>query len=93
MFPGNSRIVAALVSSSGRERRCRFFNSAQYFATVIFAPIMGWLTHEVGWSHVFFFMGGLGIVISFIWLKVIHEPNQHPGVNQKSWSTSPRVAR
>lgn len=44
---------------------------------------MGWLTHEVGWSHVFFFMGGLGIVISFIWLKVIHEPNQHPGVNQK----------
>ncbi len=59
------------------------FNSAQYFATVIFAPIMGWLTHEVGWSHVFFFMGGLGIVISFIWLKVIHEPNQHPGVNKK----------
>ncbi|NYY74678.1 hypothetical protein DMH88_15380 [Escherichia coli] len=27
------------------------FNSAQYFATVIFAPIMGWLTHEVGWSR------------------------------------------
>lgn len=69
------------------------FNSAQYFATVIFAPIMGWLTHEVGWSHVFFFMGGLGIVISFVWLKVIHEPNQHPGVNQKSWITSPLVAR
>ena len=59
------------------------FNSAQYFATVIFAPIMGWLTHEVGWSHVFFFMGGLGIVISFVWLKVIHDPNNHPGVNQK----------
>lgn len=44
---------------------------------------MGWLTHEVGWSHVFFFMGGLGIVISFVWLKVIHDPNNHPGVNQK----------
>ncbi len=41
------------------------------------------LTHEVGWSHVFFFMGGLGIIISFIWLKVIHEPNNHPGVNKK----------
>jgi ACS family glucarate transporter-like MFS transporter len=54
---------------------------------------MGWLTHEVGWSHVFFFMGGLGIVISFVWLKVIHEPNQHPGVNKKSWSTSPKAAR
>ncbi len=76
-FPRNSRIVAARFprrkGNGGVD-----FNSAQYFATVIFAPIMGWLTHEVGWSHVFFFMGGLGIVISFIWLKVIHEPNQHP---------------
>ena len=109
-FPGNSRIVAAWFPAQERgtavsifnsaqyfatvifaawfpaqERgtAVSIFNSAQYFATVIFAPIMGWLTHEVGWSHVFFFMGGLGIVISFIWLKVIHEPNQHPGVNQK----------
>lgn len=67
------------VSGAGKGNGGVDFNSAQYFATVIFAPIMGWLTHEVGWSHVFFFMGGLGIVISFIWLKVIHEPNQHPG--------------
>ena len=82
-FPGNSRIVAAWFPAQERGTAVAIFNSAQYFATVIFAPIMGWLTHEVGWSHVFFFMGGLGIVISFIWLKVIHEPNQHPGVNQK----------
>ncbi len=78
--------TAALLRPGFRRRKGNGgvdFNSAQYFATVIFAPIMGWLTHEVGWSHVFFFMGGLGIVISFIWLKVIHEPNQHPGVNQK----------
>ncbi|MGU0044194.1 MFS transporter [Escherichia coli] len=67
-----------LFSGAGKGTAVSIFNSAQYFATVIFAPIMGWLTHEVGWSHVFF-MGGLGIVISFIWLKVIDEPNQHPG--------------
>lgn len=39
-FPGNSRIVAAWF----RHRRghgVAIFNSAQYFATVIFAPIMG----------------------------------------------------
>ena len=82
-FPGNSRIVAAWFPAQERGTAVAIFNSAQYFATVIFAPIMGWLTHEVGWSHVFFFMGGLGIVISFVWLKVIHEPNQHPGVNKK----------
>ncbi|CIE71470.1 glucarate permease [Salmonella enterica subsp. enterica serovar Typhi] len=82
-FPGNSRIVAAWFPAQERGTAVAIFNSAQYFATVIFAPIMGWLTHEVGWSHVFFFMGGLGIIISFIWLKVIHEPNNHPGVNKK----------
>ncbi|HFZ2698071.1 TPA: D-galactonate transporter [Klebsiella pneumoniae] len=82
-FPGNSRIVAAWFPAQERGTAVSIFNSAQYFATVIFAPIMGWLTHEVGWSHVFFFMGGLGIVISFVWLKVIHDPNNHPGVNQK----------
>ncbi|ECK6864654.1 MFS transporter [Salmonella enterica] len=82
-FPGNSRIVAAWFPAQERGTAVAIFNSAQYFATVIFAPIMGWLTHEVGWSHVFFFMGGLGIIISFIWMKVIHEPNNHPGVNKK----------
>lgn len=43
---------------------------------------MGWLTHEVGWSHVFFFMGGTGIVLSFLWLKVIKNPTDHPGMNR-----------
>ena len=52
-FPGNSRIVAAWFPAQERGTAVAIFNSAQYFATVIFA------------------------------LKVIHEPNQHPGVNQK----------
>ncbi|WP_114195257.1 MFS transporter [Edaphovirga cremea] len=81
-FPGNSRIVAAWFPAQERGTAVSIFNSAQYFATVIFAPIMGWLTHAVGWSHVFFFMGGLGIIISFIWLKVIHDPKDYPGINQ-----------
>ncbi|WP_067707546.1 MULTISPECIES: MFS transporter [unclassified Erwinia] len=81
-FPGNSRIVAAWFPAQERGTAVALFNSAQYFATVIFAPIMGWLTSTVGWAHVFWFMGGLGIVISFIWQKVIHDPNDHPGVNK-----------
>ncbi|MBV4368837.1 MFS transporter [Erwinia sp. BNK-24-b] len=81
-FPGNSRIVAAWFPAQERGTAVAIFNSAQYFATVIFAPIMGWLTSAVGWAHVFWFMGGLGIILSFIWLKVIHDPNDHPGVNK-----------
>jgi ACS family glucarate transporter-like MFS transporter len=81
-FPGNSRIVAAWFPAQERGTAVAIFNSAQYFATVIFAPIMGWLVSSVGWAHVFWFMGGLGIILSFIWLKVIHDPTDHPGVNK-----------
>ena len=81
-FPGNSRIVAAWFPAQERGTAVSIFNSAQYFATVIFAPIMGWLTHAVGWSHVFFFMGGTGILLSFLWLKVIKNPTDHPGMNR-----------
>lgn len=81
-FPGNSRIVAAWFPAQERGTAVAIFNSAQYFATVIFAPIMGWLTSAVGWAHVFWFMGGLGIILSFIWLKVIYDPCDHPGVNK-----------
>lgn len=56
-FPGNSRITAAWFPAKERATAVAIFNSAQYFATVIFAPIMGWLTHEYGWQSVFFFMG------------------------------------
>ena len=81
-FPGNSRIVAAWFPAQERGTAVAIFNSAQYFATVIFAPIMGWLVHAVGWAHVFWFMGGFGILISFLWLKVIHDPKDHPSMNQ-----------
>ncbi|TDQ59793.1 ACS family glucarate transporter-like MFS transporter [Mesocricetibacter intestinalis] len=81
-FPGNSRIAAAWFPAKERATAVAIFNSAQYFATVIFAPIMGWLTAEIGWESVFIFMGTVGILISFVWLKVIYNPKEHPKINQ-----------
>ena len=81
-FPGNSRITAAWFPAKERATAVSIFNSAQYFATVIFAPIMGWLTYEYGWQSVFFFMGGLGIFVSIITLFVIRNPKNHPLANQ-----------
>lgn len=82
-FPGNSRIVASWFPAQERGTAVAIFNSAQYFATVIFAPIMGWLVQRLGWQHVFWFMGGLGIFLSFIFLKVIYVPKNHPRVNRQ----------
>lgn len=82
-FPGNSRIVAAWFPAQERGTAVAIFNSAQYFATVIFAPVMGWLIHLIGWTNVFFVMGAMGIVLSYLWTQVIHSPKDHPHINKQ----------
>ena len=81
-FPGNSRITSAWFPTAERGTAAAIFNSAQYFATVLFAPLMGWLVHSYGWQSVFYVMGGLGIVMAFIWRKTIYGPKDHPRINQ-----------
>jgi ACS family glucarate transporter-like MFS transporter len=80
-FPGNSRIASAWFPTHERGRAAAIFNSAQYFATVLFAPIMGWLVHAHGWTSVFYVMGALGMLMAVVWLKTIHSPKDHPGID------------
>ena len=80
-FPANSRIVAAWFPAHERGTASAIFNSAQYAATVIFAPLMGWLIHTYGWHSVFTVMGVLGILFVFVWRKLIHDPKDHPMIN------------
>ncbi|WP_425588388.1 MFS transporter [Streptomyces tremellae] len=77
-FPGNSRIVAAWFPTRERGFASALFNSAQYFATVAFAPLMGWLVTALGWEHVFTVIGGVGVVLALVWTRVIHSPRTHP---------------
>ncbi|EGO63097.1 MFS transporter [Acetonema longum] len=81
-FPANSRIVAAWFPANERGTASAIFNSAQYAATVFFAPLMGWLVHTFGWHYVFTVMGVLGILFVFIWKKLIYNPKEHPLTNQ-----------
>lgn len=80
-FPGNSRIVATWFPTAERGMASAVFNSAQYFATVLFAPLMGWIAHDFGWHWVFYVMGAGGIALSFAWLKIVRDPRNHPRVN------------
>ncbi|MFD7811926.1 MFS transporter [Streptomyces sp. NPDC059785] len=77
-FPGNSRIVAAWFPTKERGFASALFNSAQYFATVAFAPLMGWLVTAMGWEHVFTVVGGVGVVLALVWTKVVYAPRSHP---------------
>lgn len=77
-FPGNARLVAAWFPARERGTASAIFNSAQYFATVLFAPIMGWIVSDFGWPWVFAFMGAAGFVAAGIWTRTIYEPGSHP---------------
>jgi ACS family glucarate transporter-like MFS transporter len=79
-FPGNARIVAAWFPTRERGTASAIFNSAQYFATVLFAPLMGFLVYRFGWPWVFWVMGPLGMALVLVWARVIHAPRSHPAI-------------
>jgi ACS family glucarate transporter-like MFS transporter len=81
-LPANSRIVAAWFPDSERGTAAAIFNSAQYFATVLFAPLMGWIAHEFGWHYIFYIMGSIGVGVAFIVLKTVYAPRLHPRLSK-----------
>ena len=82
VFPGNGRIVAAWFPTAERGRASAIFNSSQYFALVLFAPIMGWIVHKWGWKQCFWFAGAIGLALSAVWFKVIYGVKTHPRISQ-----------
>ncbi|EBW6088163.1 MFS transporter [Atlantibacter hermannii] len=80
-FPANARIVAAWFPTKERGTASAIFNSAQYFSLALFSPLLGWLTFAWGWEHVFTVMGAIGFVLTFLWMKFIHNPTDHPGMS------------
>lgn len=80
-FPANNRIVATWFPTKERGLASSVFNSGQYFATVMFAPIMGWLVTKFSWHYVYFFMGIVGFVLLVIWYFVELNPLKNKRIN------------
>jgi MFS transporter, ACS family, glucarate transporter len=80
-FPGNGRIVAAWFPTAERGTASAIFNSAQYFATAMFAPLTGWITFRFGWPYVFYVMGAIGVLIALAWVWIIYSPKDHPRIS------------
>lgn len=81
-FPANARVVAAWFPTTERGFASSAFNSAQYFATVLFAPFMAWIVHDYGWRNAFWIMGAIGFGAALIWINAIHAPRRHPWVRE-----------
>ncbi|MBU67945.1 MAG: MFS transporter [Cupriavidus sp.] len=81
-FPANAKVVASWFPTAERGTASAIFNAAQYFAAVVFTPLMAWIVHSWGWHHVYLWMGVMGMLLALVWLKVMRSPAAHPGVNQ-----------
>jgi MFS transporter, ACS family, glucarate transporter len=81
VFPGNGRIVAAWCPAAERGRASAIFNSSQYFSLVLFAPVMGWIAHALGWQQCFWFAGLIALALGVAWFHVIHGVKTHPRIN------------
>jgi ACS family glucarate transporter-like MFS transporter len=81
-FPANSRITVAWFPTKETGTAAAIFNSAQYFATVLFAPLLGFIVHTYGWKYSFMFMGIVGFVFLIFWLKFVHAPKKSKYINK-----------
>lgn len=80
--PGNSRMVASWFPASERGTASSIFNSGQYFAIVLFAPVSGSLIHAYGWRSVYLMMGVLGFIMTWVWVRKVYSPLEHPRINK-----------
>jgi D-galactonate transporter len=81
-FPANAKVVASWFPTKERGTASAIFNAAQYFAAVVFTPLMAAVTHWFGWHWVYLCMGAAGIVLALVWLKLVHSPASHPSVSR-----------
>jgi len=76
--PANARITASWFPTSERGAAAAIFNSAQYFALVVFAPLVGWTAHTLSWHWPFYLLGAIGLAVAALFPFVVRSPLQHP---------------
>ncbi|GAA4559557.1 MFS transporter [Pseudonocardia xishanensis] len=86
-FPANARVATTWFPTAERGRASAVFNSAQYFATALFAPIMGWVTSSFGWRWVFVGLGVVGFVLAVFWLRWMRPPREHARLTEAELAT------
>jgi MFS transporter, ACS family, glucarate transporter len=81
-FPANSRITVAWFPTNETGTAAAIFNSAQYFATVLFAPLLGYIVQTYDWKYSFIFMGLVGFIFLIFMLRYIQPPVKSAYINR-----------
>ena len=77
-FPANSKIVSMWFPTAERGTATAIFNSSQYFAAVVFTPLLAWISTRWGWPWIFYVMGIAGIAMGVVFILRIKAPVDHP---------------
>jgi ACS family D-galactonate transporter-like MFS transporter len=80
-FPANSRILASWFPQSERARANSIYSVGQYAGVGFLSVPLFWITQAFGWRGLFFIVGGLGILFSFVWRRVYRDPPHSRIVN------------
>jgi ACS family glucarate transporter-like MFS transporter len=57
-------------------------NGGAFLAPILGPAIVVWAVTNLGWSHVFYICGFLGLIASGIWYFFMRsKPSEHPAVN------------
>jgi ACS family glucarate transporter-like MFS transporter len=77
IFPANARITANWFPAAERGLASAIFNTAQYVALILFAPLSAWAVQEFSWPFAFYILGLLGLMVALIFPLVVKSPLNH----------------
>ena len=80
-FPANSKIVSMWFPTAERGTATAIFNASQYFAAVVFTPLLAWISTRWGWPWIFYVMGAAGIAIGVVFIIRIKAPVDHASLS------------
>ena len=90
-FPTNSRVVATWFPEHERAKATAVYTVGEYLGLACFSPLLFWLARRFGWRSLFFVVGAVGILFSFLWRTLYRdreEVNSTPtgsGASALSW--------
>ncbi|MBD1554143.1 MFS transporter [Pseudomonas typographi] len=80
-FPANSKIVSMWFPTAERGTATAIFNASQYFAAVVFTPLLAWISTRWGWPWIFYVMGAAGVAMGVVFIWRIKAPVDHATVS------------
>ncbi|MDG4861354.1 MFS transporter [Streptomyces sp. T-3] len=82
-FPCNGRVAASWFPRAERGRAVAVYTSGQFIGLGVAFPLIAWMAAALGWRHVFWVLGGVGIAWALVWMKVIrNRPAEHAKVGE-----------